>query len=417
MGPIALFDKSFIQGLSVDESVWFDQFFISNICPIFYVETLSNLGKDFSGDKSAEGMVSSIANKVPEMHSSPCMHHSELCLGNLLGRPVSMKIQIPMAGGYPVKVKGKAGVVFRESPEAKAFSRWQNQRFHELERDFAFSWRVMLERIDLKATAKNLKSLGYDPRSCKSHSDVASLAKSIVDASGHDYQKICALCAFQEYDREKQDAIVAAWRKSGCPSLRRYAPYAAHVLEVDLFFQIGLASSLISTDRPSNRVDIAYLYYLPFAHVFISSDKLHRVCAQVLWPQGAFAWGPDLKADLKRINEHYSSIPEDERAKGLTSLVTGPPDLPGSLVVLLWDQWAPRWRERSSKPVATTAIQDEALVKELNQFADAPPLEGAEAAEAIGEHASLTLQRYVRAHKGSWWQIPESVAKRESGAG
>ena len=27
-GPITLFDKCFIQSLTVDESVWFDQFFI-----------------------------------------------------------------------------------------------------------------------------------------------------------------------------------------------------------------------------------------------------------------------------------------------------------------------------------------------------------------------------------------------------
>ncbi len=41
MGPITLFDKSFLQSLSIDESVWFDNFFYSVICPIFYVETLA----------------------------------------------------------------------------------------------------------------------------------------------------------------------------------------------------------------------------------------------------------------------------------------------------------------------------------------------------------------------------------------
>ena len=43
MGPIILFDKSALQALSVDESVWFDQFFIPVICPIFFVETLADL--------------------------------------------------------------------------------------------------------------------------------------------------------------------------------------------------------------------------------------------------------------------------------------------------------------------------------------------------------------------------------------
>jgi len=33
MGPITLFDKSFLQFLSVDESVFFDRFFFPVICP------------------------------------------------------------------------------------------------------------------------------------------------------------------------------------------------------------------------------------------------------------------------------------------------------------------------------------------------------------------------------------------------
>lgn len=35
MGPITLFDKSFLQSLSTDESVWFDNFFYPVIAPLF----------------------------------------------------------------------------------------------------------------------------------------------------------------------------------------------------------------------------------------------------------------------------------------------------------------------------------------------------------------------------------------------
>jgi len=38
-----LFDKSALQGLSLDESVWFDAFFYPNITPLFFVETLADL--------------------------------------------------------------------------------------------------------------------------------------------------------------------------------------------------------------------------------------------------------------------------------------------------------------------------------------------------------------------------------------
>jgi hypothetical protein len=42
----ALFDKSFLQSLSVDESVWFDRHFAPVVCPVFYAETLADLAKE-----------------------------------------------------------------------------------------------------------------------------------------------------------------------------------------------------------------------------------------------------------------------------------------------------------------------------------------------------------------------------------
>jgi hypothetical protein len=62
MGPIALFDKSFLQSISADESVWFDHFFLSLICPVFYVETLGNLAKAATKVGPAEVVVRDIAN-------------------------------------------------------------------------------------------------------------------------------------------------------------------------------------------------------------------------------------------------------------------------------------------------------------------------------------------------------------------
>ena len=90
MGPIALFDKSFLQSLNVDESVWFDQFFIANISPLFYMETLADLDKEMTRGRTAEQVVGDIATKTPELSGAPNVHHQDLLLGNLMGQPVSM---------------------------------------------------------------------------------------------------------------------------------------------------------------------------------------------------------------------------------------------------------------------------------------------------------------------------------------
>jgi hypothetical protein len=39
MGPITIFDKSALQALSIDETVWLEAYFLSNVTPLFYVET------------------------------------------------------------------------------------------------------------------------------------------------------------------------------------------------------------------------------------------------------------------------------------------------------------------------------------------------------------------------------------------
>ena len=76
MGPTILFDKSFLQSLSLDESVLFDHFFIPVICPLFYVETLADLEKAVRQGRTPEEEVGIIAQKTPEVHGTPCAHLS-----------------------------------------------------------------------------------------------------------------------------------------------------------------------------------------------------------------------------------------------------------------------------------------------------------------------------------------------------
>ena len=66
----------------MDESVWFDHFYYSVICPIFYVETLADLSKKMRGGRTAEKEVAKIADKVPEVTGNPCPPHAELCIAN-----------------------------------------------------------------------------------------------------------------------------------------------------------------------------------------------------------------------------------------------------------------------------------------------------------------------------------------------
>src|SRR5687767_4695746 len=105
----ALFDKSFLQSLSIDDSVWLDQYFRSVACPIFFAETLADLAKPGLEGEMAQRRVGIIASKFPERHASPCAFHIHMAQDNLLGLDLPMDGRIPRAGGRYVNNQGKIG--------------------------------------------------------------------------------------------------------------------------------------------------------------------------------------------------------------------------------------------------------------------------------------------------------------------
>lgn len=56
--------------------------------------------------------------------------------------------------------------------------------------------------------------------------------------------------------------------------------------------------------------------------------------------------GEDLKADLKKLDEHCSALSESELQKGLMGFVTYPSDETEFLATRLWDKYVPRLREK-----------------------------------------------------------------------
>jgi len=412
VGPITLFDKSFIQSLSVDESVWFDHFFLTNVCPLFYVETLADLEKPVRQGRTPEREVAIIADKFPEMHGAPNAFHSDLCIGNLLGEAVPMSGQIPVAGGKLVDSEGERGVVYEESPEAESFFRWQKQEFGEIERRYARVWREALSGLDLKNAAKSLRSLGVEFESCKTLEQAKTMAEQIVRGKSDSFGQMNLILTFLNIPRELSHRILGRWSTAKSPGLVEYAPYAAYVLSVEIFFLLALKSHLISSDRPSNRVDMAYLFYLPFCMMFVSADKLHRLCAPLfLRSDQAFVWGKDLKAGLRELNEYYSRLPVAEKEKGIFSFAAEPPKEGEFFVAEIWDRHFPGWREPRSAEPSSKKLDDLRLRERINKMADAPELRPHElASDPPTETRHLVVRRTIRKVRGSWHQVPRRSA-------
>ena len=265
MGPITLFDKSFLQSLSLDESVWFDNFFLTNIAPIFYIETLADLEKAIHKGRTPEQEVGIIANKTPEMHCNPNMFHQSLIINDLAGHAITMDGRPVIPGGRPVMTSDKRAIIFDLPKEREAFERWQKCEFLDVERLFAKAWRSMLRSLSFEAFLPLFSLVGIKPK-CHSLEEVKIVAESIVGSK--DNQKELFLLVFKLLFVPAEICILALerWVREGRPLLKNFAPYTAYVLTIEIFFYIAINSSLIPK-QINSKTDFAYLFYLPLGRM------------------------------------------------------------------------------------------------------------------------------------------------------
>jgi len=411
VGPITLFDKSFLQSLSLDEAVFFDHFFMCVICPVFYVETLADLEKVVRAGRTPEQEVGIIADKVPEMSGYPCAYHLDLAASNLFGWDLPLNGRIPAAGGKAVKLDGQAGFVHEESPESQAFRRWQEREFLVVERRFAQRWRTALNSLDLEQMAAGVRAAGITPTTCRSLEGAKMIVDRFLERDGApavDQLKLALLAL--EVPPQGDFQLFGAWARHGRLSLRRFAPYAAYVVSVELFFRIALAAGLIGAGDANNRTDTAYLFYAPFCQVFVSSDNLHRRLApQFLRPDQDFVWGPDLKADLNRIADYYAQRSEEEKERGLMALAPRPPrDDHNGIIVRLWDRHLMGWRDRA-QPQPRDPEEDAKILAHINRLDFAQEISPDEIDFDPSDPQFVKIERRVSRRRGHWWQLPRNL--------
>jgi hypothetical protein len=407
MGPLILFDKSALQALSLNESVWLDHFFLSIIAPLFFVETLADLEKEVPG-RTPEEEVKLIAAKTPETSSYPNVFHLELCLQNLLGERVPMEGRAILAGGIPVRSYSRSGLRFNVAPEAVALERWQAGQFLEVERQFAKHWRSSLGTLDPCGVIQRLNELGVVPGKCRNLEEAKSMADAIVNQKDRPLEILALVFSLLGLPGELFLSVFQRYRMAGYPTLAAFAPYTAYVLAIEVFFYIAAYKSFISLGRISNKVDISYLCYLPFCMVFTSSDRLHRRCAPLfLRDDQEFIWGADLKEDLKKIDEYFDQLPDSEKEKGLNIIAPHPPKEGNFLVSSLWDRHLRPWRSRPE--ISLSADQKTRLFKQLREFNEARPLRLEEMDFEPSNAETVSIQRRIQRRKGKWWQVPKDL--------
>jgi len=412
MGPIALFDKSFLEGLNPDEAVWFDHFFLANVCPMFYVETQNDLAKDDSDRGTPEELVRRLAHKFPDWSGAPNVHHATMCTANLLGKNVPLNAQVILPPGCQSTVAGRTMAILPESAEAKAFLRWTQGEFEKEERKAAAEWRASSTGCPTEDVIIMLKTMGtYKDRPCSMLADVRAMVDEVMSHLRPD-QQLCLACALLGVFPDQVDKIMLRFATASQPPLDTFAAYVDFALRVELFFHLAVNKSRMAAVQ---RMDLCYLFYLPFCQFFVSKDWVHKQSAPLfLRADQEFVAAEDLKVALRKLNDQYSALPEPNRRKSIYQLAPHPPKDGDNLVTKLWDRHWPKWRRR--RLVKATNEDWKAVTadwqEQINELELIEKAQGGDTKHApVKELDALIRRRVARKRKGSWWLVPEELRK------
>jgi hypothetical protein len=319
--------------------------------------------------------------------------------------------RVMLAAGRRVQLGGKKGVVFEQSPEAEAVSRWGKREFLDLERQIARQWRRALTGIDPDAMTKQVMGdLGHW-RKPKSLVDARQMADTIIDNMDPEWLIGFGLKLLDA--PETIDYVTRNWIQLRRPPIREHLPYFVFLLSINIFFCLVLPTQLLRNVKPSHKIDLAYLYYLPFCSVFTSKDNFHAQTVPLFVdPEQTFVNGIELKEDLAKLVAHYESLPENVLKTGLIHFAAHPPEDTAFLTTRLWDKHLPLWREIAAAPKSPRdPVEEKKLLDEINRQTDSPELRPHDE-EDIDKMDYATIRRMVHPQKGRWLRFSEDQIER-----
>jgi hypothetical protein len=167
------------------------------------------------------------------------------------------------------------------------------------------------------------------------------------------------------------------WAAHGRPPIRHFIPYSFFCMRVSMLFWHGVGLGLIG-ERPTNVVDLQYLFYLPFCMVFTSADKLHAQLAPLfLANYQRFAPGEDLHSALRELSAYYREHGEELRSQGMMGFASYPPLDRTTYIHILYDSLMPDWRALAAEPRRHITPEENARMMEKLR----PMMEAIEAAQ------------------------------------
>ncbi len=365
MGPTIILDKSTLQGLTGnDEVVLLRQYFIVNIVPVL----LREIGADLRKKKvrtSPEKEIRDLSRKLSQLDSIVCPELIQMVQIELLGdEVVPLNGQVPLFGEFSTDEAGNTILVARQLKVEDDVLRWQLQRYKDEDYADADAWRLSTDEKSLERLRNENKDLILQ---LKEYDDLPKLLAYVDRMLAAPEAASLLMEVFQtlsQLNALEFAKVVERWERAGKPPLAQFVPYSFYCIRVTLFHHMGLLRGFFTT-RAKDLYDLQYVYYLPFCHVFSSSDNFLRAIVPTLMRKDqVFVVGSDLKADLNRA---VTCLRSEGKAEVQTS---HPPS--DSLVHRIWEQLKWGASEAQTEPLLSAKNQDIPVARKRRVHLDSP---------------------------------------------
>jgi hypothetical protein len=295
-GPSLIFDKSSLESLNIHEAALMDNFYMSTITPLFFVECLADLEKQMRSGSTPEQLVGSLADRTPDSQGYPNVLHMAILNGELT-RQFDLKTvyeRVAMAHGEPVQLGEKKGVVYRKSKEQEALERWTRREFLEVERSMAKAWRKSLTAVDFNTMVKNVMGSLGPWRKPRTLEDAKQIADTIIDYVDPEWLLRFGLDLLALPDTigvpNAADIVVADWVQRRPASLARARPLF-HLHARDQLLLLPCAADAVAEERqskPPGRSCVSLLFTLLLGvHFEGQFSRRHRTAI--------YEFSPDLR--------------------------------------------------------------------------------------------------------------------------
>jgi hypothetical protein len=247
---------------------------------------------------------------------------------------------VPVGGSHVHSLEGGKYVAYDSTPQQRMWMKWASGDFSPVENSIAELYRSQLRNIDLDTLASGWKEFVRDwLGNPKNFEELLSGIDGVL-ASTERRDRREALRVMYDLVAVGDDLKRAAYDffdQNPSVSIVDRLPFSAHLLRVYMAYACSLARGFAGP-RPTDRVDLQYLFFAPFCQVFTSSDRFHRTFWPAATSRAIFVWGPDLKRDLARRAKLRTSMTAEDWKQHRRSYGLHPVPVPDSVVSDAWNR-------------------------------------------------------------------------------